>query len=141
MVLDYPFVWPLWNAAENSQRQVCKQSLTLSESTTRDGLCSASDTPQEALRPTSCGELIRGRYYPQIAPRKGVCGELIRGRYYPQIAPRKGDASPLLNGPGDSETIGVAKRTATKSAKSARFHSRFLWRLTGYLSEPEYLKS
>src|SRR6266852_6210442 len=43
MVLDYPFVWPLWNAAENSQRQVCKQSLTLSESTTRDGLCSASD--------------------------------------------------------------------------------------------------
>src|SRR5258707_9681703 len=48
MVLDYPFVWPLWNAAENSQRQVCKQSLTLSESTTRDGLCSASDTPQEA---------------------------------------------------------------------------------------------
>jgi len=52
MVLDYPFVWPLWNAAENSQRQVCKQSLTLSESTTRDGLCSASDTPQEALRPT-----------------------------------------------------------------------------------------
>jgi hypothetical protein len=24
MVLDYPFVWPLWNAAENSQRQVCK---------------------------------------------------------------------------------------------------------------------
>src|SRR5437667_5756291 len=48
-----------------------------------------------------------------------VCGELIRGRYYPQIAPRKGDASPLLNGPGDSETIGVAKRTATKSAKSA----------------------
>src|SRR5437762_13601478 len=78
MVLDYPFVWPLWNAAENSQRQVCKQSLTLSESTTRDGLCSALDTPQEALRPTSCGELIRGRYYPQIAPRKG-------------------DASPLLN--------------------------------------------
>src|SRR5260370_27954063 len=52
MVLDYPSVWPLWNAAENSQRQVCKQSLTLSESTTRDGLCSASDTPQEALRPT-----------------------------------------------------------------------------------------
>src|SRR5229473_5854068 len=33
MVLDYPFVWPLWNAAENSQRQVCKQSLILSEST------------------------------------------------------------------------------------------------------------
>src|SRR5712692_1341031 len=52
MVLAYPFAWPLWNAAENSQRQVCKQSLTLSESTTRDGLCSASDTPQEALRPT-----------------------------------------------------------------------------------------
>jgi len=42
MVLDYPFVWPLWNAAENSQRQVCKQSLTLSESTTCDGLCLAS---------------------------------------------------------------------------------------------------
>ena len=51
--------------------------------------------------------------------RSGVCGELIRGRYYPQIAPRKGDASPLLNGPGDSETIGVPKRTATKSAKTA----------------------
>ena len=42
MVLEYPFVWPLWNAAENSQRQVCKQSLTLSESTTCDGLCLAS---------------------------------------------------------------------------------------------------
>src|SRR5437899_1101579 len=49
MVLDYPFVWPLWNAAENSQRQVCKQSPTLSESTTRDGLCSASDTPQKGI--------------------------------------------------------------------------------------------
>src|SRR6266568_7445772 len=49
MVLDYPFVWPLWNAAENSQRQVCKQSLTLSESTTRDGLCLASRTPPAAF--------------------------------------------------------------------------------------------
>src|SRR5438046_10752329 len=105
MVLDYPFVWPLWNAAENSQRQVCKQSLTLSESTTRDGLCSALDTPQEALRPTSCGELIQGRYYPQIAPRKG-------------------DASPLLNGPGYSESIGVAERTANKNTKSALSQSR-----------------
>jgi|SRR5205807_2373176 len=54
-----------------------------------------------------------------LLPYVPVCGELIRGRYYPQIAPRKGDASPLLNGPGDSETIGVAKRTATKSAKTA----------------------
>src|SRR6266566_5079370 len=51
IVLEDPFVWP-WNAAENSQRQACRQSLTLSESTTRDGLCSASDTPQAALRPT-----------------------------------------------------------------------------------------
>jgi hypothetical protein len=33
------------------------------------------------------------------------------GRYYRQIAPRKGDASPFLNGLGDSETIGAAKRT------------------------------
>jgi len=41
MVLDYPFVRPLWNSAENSQLQGCKQSLTLSESTTCDGLCSA----------------------------------------------------------------------------------------------------
>jgi hypothetical protein len=35
MVLDYPFVWPPWNAAESSQRQACRHSLTLSESTTR----------------------------------------------------------------------------------------------------------
>ena len=49
MVLNYPFVWPQWNAAENSQRQVCKQSLTLSESTTRDGLRLASRTPQAAF--------------------------------------------------------------------------------------------
>jgi len=42
MVLDYPFVWPLWNAAENSQRQVYKQSLTFGESITCDRLCLAS---------------------------------------------------------------------------------------------------
>ena len=41
------------------------------------------------------------------------------GRYYRQIAPRKGDASPFLNGLGDSETIGAAKHTATKSAHTA----------------------
>jgi hypothetical protein len=41
------------------------------------------------------------------------------GRYYRQIAPRKADASPFLNGLGDSETIGAAKRTATKSAHTA----------------------
>jgi len=28
-VLEAPVVWPLWNAAENPQRQVCKQSLNL----------------------------------------------------------------------------------------------------------------
>jgi hypothetical protein len=50
MVLDYhPFVWPPWNAAENSQRQAQKLSLTLSESTTRDGLRLASRTPQTVL--------------------------------------------------------------------------------------------
>src|SRR5260370_182141 len=39
MVLDCPcsFGRP-WNAAENSQRQTCNLRLTLSESTTRDGL-------------------------------------------------------------------------------------------------------
>jgi hypothetical protein len=41
------------------------------------------------------------------------------GRYYRQIAPRKGDVSPFLNGLGDSETIGAAKRTATKGANTA----------------------
>jgi hypothetical protein len=41
------------------------------------------------------------------------------GRYYRQIAPRKAVASPFLNGLGDSETIGAAKRTATKSAHTA----------------------
>jgi hypothetical protein len=41
------------------------------------------------------------------------------GRYYRQIAPREGDAFPFLNGPGDSETIGAAKRTATKSSNTA----------------------
>jgi NAD(P)-dependent dehydrogenase (short-subunit alcohol dehydrogenase family) len=42
-----------------------------------------------------------------------------RADNYRQIAPRKGDASPFLNGPGDSETIGAAKPTATKSAHTA----------------------
>jgi hypothetical protein len=32
---------------------------------------------------------------------------------------RERDASPFLNGPGDGETIGAAKRTATKSANTA----------------------
>ena len=41
------------------------------------------------------------------------------GRYYRQIAPRKAGASPFLNGLGDSETIGAAKRTATKSTHTA----------------------
>jgi hypothetical protein len=49
-----------------------------------------------------------------------VCvANCYEGRYYKQIAPRKGDASPFLNGLGDSETIGAAKRTATKSAHTA----------------------
>jgi hypothetical protein len=42
MVLDYRFVWPSWNAAENSRRQACRHSPTVSESTTCDGLCLAS---------------------------------------------------------------------------------------------------
>jgi len=46
MVLEDPFLWPSWNAAENSQRQACKHSLTLSQRTTRDGPCLASRTPQ-----------------------------------------------------------------------------------------------
>jgi hypothetical protein len=41
------------------------------------------------------------------------------GQYYRQIAQRKGDASPFLHGLGDSETIGAAKRTATKSPHTA----------------------
>ena len=41
------------------------------------------------------------------------------GRYYRQIAPRKADASPFLNGLGDSETNGSAKRSVTKSAHTA----------------------
>ena len=49
-----------------------------------------------------------------------VClANCYEGRYYRQIAPRRGDASPFLNGPGDSETIGAAKRTATNSAYTA----------------------
>ena len=48
-----------------------------------------------------------------------VSGELLRGPILRQITPRKGDASPFLNGLGDSETIGAAKRTATKSANTA----------------------
>jgi hypothetical protein len=53
MVLDYPFVWPPWNTAENSQRQACRHSLTLSEGTTRDGLRLASRTPQKEDTPKS----------------------------------------------------------------------------------------
>ncbi len=45
------FVWPPWNAAESPQRQTSKLSLTLSQSTTRDGLRLTSRTPQAALRP------------------------------------------------------------------------------------------
>jgi len=39
-------------AAESWQWQTCKLSLTLSESTTRDGLRPASRTQQAGLRPT-----------------------------------------------------------------------------------------
>ena len=39
-----------WNAAESSRRQTCKLSLTLGESTTRDGPRLESRTPQAALR-------------------------------------------------------------------------------------------
>ena len=42
MVQEDPSVWPSGNAAGNSQRQVCKQSLTLGESITCDRLCLAS---------------------------------------------------------------------------------------------------
>jgi hypothetical protein len=48
-----------------------------------------------------------------------VLANCYEGRYYRQIAPRKADASPFFNGLGDSETIGAAKRTATKSAHTA----------------------
>jgi hypothetical protein len=48
-----------------------------------------------------------------------VSGELLRGPILPANRAVKGDASPFLNGPGDSETIGAAKRTATKSAHTA----------------------
>src|SRR5258708_32785661 len=60
MVLDCPcsFGRP-WNAAENSQRQTCKLSLTLSESTTRDGLRLASRTPHAASRPGGAQNLQR----------------------------------------------------------------------------------
>jgi Family of unknown function (DUF6508) len=52
--------------------------------------------------------------------RMRVClANCYEGRYYRQIAPRKGDACPFLNGLGDSETIGAAKRTATESAHTA----------------------
>ena len=50
LVLEDPFVWPPMERRKNSQRQTCKLSLTLSESTTRDGLRLPSRTPQAALR-------------------------------------------------------------------------------------------
>jgi hypothetical protein len=54
--------------------------------------------------------------WPSVVRVGHVClANCYEGRYYRQIAPRKGDASPFLNGLGDSETIGAAKRTATKS--------------------------
>jgi arylsulfatase len=55
----------------------------------------------------------------QTAAGKLCLANCYEGRYYRQIAPRKADASPFLNGLGDSETIGAAKRTATKSAHTA----------------------
>jgi hypothetical protein len=51
MVQGDLFVWPPMEPEESSQRQTCKLSLTLSESTTRDGLRLPSRTPQAALRP------------------------------------------------------------------------------------------
>ena len=42
---------PMERRAKSSQWQTCKLSLTLSESTRRDGLRLASCTPQVALRP------------------------------------------------------------------------------------------
>jgi hypothetical protein len=63
------------------------------------------------------------------------------GRYYRQVAPRKGDASPFLNGSGDSETIGAAKRTAAKERTHRMLSFQVFAGLTGYHSEPEYLKS
>src|SRR6266567_4103986 len=51
LVQEDLFVWPPMEPEENSQRQTCKLSLTLSKSTTRDGLRLPSRTPQAALRP------------------------------------------------------------------------------------------
>ena len=71
--------------------------------------------------PTQCNNVTLGRKrvnraFGRLHLWLANCYE---GRYYRQIAPRKGEASPFLSGPGDSETIGAAKRTATKSAHTA----------------------
>jgi len=63
MVLEDPFVWPPVECRESSQRQTCNLSLTLSESTTRDGLRLASRTPQAALRLTESWPERRSRKY------------------------------------------------------------------------------
>jgi len=46
-----------------------------------------------------------------------------------------------LNGSGDSETIGAAKRTAAKERTHRMLSFQVFAGLTGYHSEPEYLKS
>ena len=117
MVLDYPFVWPLWNVAENSQRQVCKQSLTLSESTTCDGLCLASDTPQAALRPTYTPPNILARDqlnpYLQAARRKEV-EQWQSGR----IDPSYGSATPSCSG-GMSNQKSASRKLGVRSVNIA----------------------
>jgi hypothetical protein len=72
----------------------------------------------------------------------GLClANCYEGRYYRQIAPRKGDASPFLNGLGDSETIGAAKRYCNQERTHRMISFQVFAGLTGYHSEPEYLKS
>src|SRR6266852_6121903 len=61
-----------WNAAESPQRQTCKLSLTLSESTTRDGLRLASRTPHAASRPGGAQNLQRfGWAHSEVFRRAG----------------------------------------------------------------------
>jgi len=72
------------------------------------------------------------RLFRRIDTRADITGKSRREREMPLA---------FLNGPGDSETIGAAKRHCNQERKRRMISFQVFAGLTGYHSEPEYLKS
>jgi hypothetical protein len=112
--LSYDAIWndqeKVWNGSLSFQQVY---PLILKRAAAADLAPVEHKRPQEVAKDLTAAPL-------EIEKKKKLClANCYEGRYYRQIAPRKADASPFLNGLGDSETIGAAKRTATKSAHTA----------------------